>query len=79
MQKPTAPSLAVEECPARYLTAPRRSFSACSMFRAMKSLPAPSGSLAVFPWYMSGASAEKPAAAKRSQTDLMCPTRPHHS
>src|SRR5437867_2548925 len=45
----------------------------------MKSLPAPSGSLAVLPWYMSGASAVKPSAAKRSQTFLMCCTSPHHS
>ena len=51
--------------------APARSFSACAMFSAMKSLPAPSGSLAVWPWYMSGARAEKPSAAKRSQTLLM--------
>ena len=58
MQKPTAPSLAVEEWPARNLAAPARSFSAWAMFSAMKSLPAPSGSLAVLPWYMSGASAE---------------------
>src|SRR5437764_5307132 len=46
---------------------------------AMKSLPAVSGSSAVLPWYRSGASAEKPSAAKRSQTFLMWPTRPHHS
>ncbi len=50
MQKPTAPSLAVEEWPARYLAAPERSFSARSMFSAMKSLPAASGSVAVWPW-----------------------------
>ena len=49
MQKPTAPSLAVEECAARYLAAPARSFSARSMLSAMKSLPAASGSLAVWP------------------------------
>jgi hypothetical protein len=49
------------------------------MLSAMKSFPAPSGSLAVLPWYMSGASAEKPAAAKRSHTALMCGTSPHHS
>src|SRR5262245_63877547 len=49
------------------------------MLRAMKSLPAPSGSLAVWPWYMSGARALKPSAAKRSHTFLMCGTRPHHS
>src|SRR4029077_9484321 len=49
------------------------------MFSAMKSLPAPSGSLAVWPWYMSGASAVNPSAANRSQTFLMWPTRPHHS
>src|SRR4026209_246528 len=79
MQKPTAPSLEVEECPARYVAAPARSFSARSILRAMKSLPAASGSLAVWPGYRSGASAEYPATAKRSQTFLMCPTRPHHS
>ena len=45
----------------------------------MKSFPAPSGSLAVLPWYMSGASAVKPSAANRSHTLLMWPTRPHHS
>src|SRR2546425_12170260 len=79
MQKPTAPSLAVDDCCARYLAAPRRSFSAWAMLSAMKSLPAPSGSFAVLPWYMSGASAVSPSAASRSQTFLMCRTRPHHS
>ena len=79
MQKPTAPIFCVDECGARAAAAPRRSFSAWAMFSAMKSLPAPSGSLAVWPWYMSGASAENPSAAKRSHTFLMWPTRPHHS
>jgi hypothetical protein len=49
------------------------------MLSAMKSLPAPSGSLAVWPWYMSGASAVNPSLANRSQTFLMCLTSPHHS
>src|ERR1700675_3753642 len=74
MQKPPAPSLAVEEWPARYAAAPRRSFSGPSMLSAMKSLPAPSGSLAVLPWDMSGASPEKPPAAPRAHTPLIpCP------
>src|SRR5437773_2503986 len=42
-------------------------------------LVAASGSLAVLPWYMSGASAVNPSVANRSQTFLMCRTRPHHS
>ena len=79
MQKPTAPSFALDECPARNLSAPRRSFSAWPTLSAMKSLPAVSGSSAVLPWYRSGASAEKPSAANRSQTFLLWPTRPHHS
>src|SRR5205809_335387 len=79
MQKPTAPSFFVEDCAARYCAAPRRSFSAWAMLWAMKSLPAPSGSFALLPWYMSGASAANPSAANRSQTFLMCRTRPHHS
>ena len=79
MQKPTQPTLAVDDCWPRYLAAPPRSFSAWAMLSAMKSLPAPSGSSAVLPWYMSGASAEKPSAAKRSQTRLMWGTSPHHS
>src|SRR4029453_1579718 len=78
MQKPTAPSFWVDDLPCKYVAAPRRSFSAWPMLSAMKSLPAPSGSSAVLPWYMSGASAVNPSAAKRSQTFLMWPTRPHH-
>src|SRR5262249_41454894 len=79
MQKPTAPIFFVDDWPRRYVVAPRRSFSAWPMLSAMNSLPAPSGSLAVLPWYMSGASAVKPSAANRSHTLLMCPTSPHHS
>ena len=79
MQKPTTPSFFVEDWPARYCAAPRRSFSAWAMLSAMKSLPAASGSLAVLPWYMSGASAVNPSVASRSQTVLMWRTRPHHS
>ncbi len=71
MQKPTAPTRFVEDRARRYVTAPRRSFSARAMLSAMKSLPAPSGSLAIWPWYRSGASATKPSAASRSQTCLM--------
>ena len=44
------PIFFVDECCARYAVAPFRSFSACPMFSAMKSLPAVSGSLAVLPW-----------------------------
>src|SRR4029453_3100677 len=76
MQKPTAPSFWVDDLPCKYVAAPRRSFSAWPMLSAMKSLPAPSGSSAVLPWYMSGASAVNPSAAKRSQTFLMWPTGP---
>src|SRR5262245_20890282 len=79
MQKPTEPIFVVDECVRRWVVEPRRSFSACPMLSAMKSLPAPSGSLAVLPWYMSGASAVNPSAANRSQTFLMWPTSPHHS
>jgi hypothetical protein len=79
MQKPTAPIFWLDDCWARYEAAPRRSFSAWAMLSAMNSLPAPSGSLAVWPWYMSGASAVKPSSAKRSATLLMWPTSPHHS
>src|SRR6266571_805166 len=79
MQKPAAPIFFADDWPRRYVAAPLRSRSACEMFNAMKSLLAASGSLAVLPWYMSGASAVNPSAAKRSQTFLMCPTRPHHS
>src|SRR5438093_1741585 len=79
MQKPTAPIFVVDDWPSRWVAAPRRSCSACEMLIAMKSLPAPSGSLAVLPWYMSGASAVNPSAANRSHTLLMWPTSPHHS
>ena len=71
MQKPTAPIFLVDDWPRRYVAAPLRSRSACEMLSAMKSFPAPSGSLAVFPWYMSGASAVKPSPANRSHTFLM--------
>ena len=65
--------------PAAASTAPLRSLAACSRLSAIISLPAPSGSVDDSPWYRSGASAVKPAAAKRSTTSLMCGTRPHHS
>src|SRR2546425_7291529 len=66
MQKPTAPSFAVDEWPARNFNAPCRSFSAWAMLRAMKSLPAVSGSSAVLPWYRSGARPEKPRSEEHT-------------
>ena len=78
MQKPTTPILPPVRSASRS-TAPLMSFAACSMLSAIISLPAPSGSVAAWPWYRSGASAVNPAAAKRSTRSLMCGTRPHHS
>src|SRR5438132_407768 len=78
MQNPTTPT-GLPVRPRRCATAPRRSFSAWPMLRAMSSFPASSGDLVTVPWYRSGASAVNPARAKRSVTSWMWSFSPQYS
>ena len=59
--------------------APHMSCSAWSIDSAIIFCWASLGSVVVSPRYRSGASAKKPSAAKRSQIERMCSSRPHHS
>src|SRR5918994_1314412 len=79
-QKPTEPTCPLHcGCCSTYWTAPRISFSASSMFKAIACCSASSGCLVVFPWYRSGASARKPSCAKLSTIFRTSSSSPHHS